>query len=205
MAALLIGYARCSTDPQDLTAQHDALTVLGVSPARIYVDHGLSGTNRERPGLREALAACREGGTAASGEQVPLAMARWRADLRTGFVDLQQLGFLAAPGSAGITAAALATTQLAVMHAFLAARGAGLLVVSGHLGVADRGALRDALPAAQVTVVRLCGRRRHPRGPRARPCVRQRGPSLRRRPPRHRPGIPGRPGLRCPRRAGPSR
>ncbi|MDT5280931.1 MAG: hypothetical protein QOJ20_2126 [Mycobacterium sp.] len=25
MAALLIGYARCSTDQQDLTAQHDAL------------------------------------------------------------------------------------------------------------------------------------------------------------------------------------
>ena len=28
---------------------------------RIYVDHGLTGTNRERPGLREALAACRAG------------------------------------------------------------------------------------------------------------------------------------------------
>jgi Resolvase, N terminal domain len=42
MAALLIGYARCSTDQQDLTAQHDGLTALGVSPARIYVDHGLT-------------------------------------------------------------------------------------------------------------------------------------------------------------------
>jgi len=62
-AALLIGYARCSTDQQDLTAQHDGLTALGVSPARIYVDHGLTGTNRDRPGLREALAACREGDT----------------------------------------------------------------------------------------------------------------------------------------------
>jgi len=30
---------------------------------RIYVDHGLTGTNRERPGLREALAACRDGDT----------------------------------------------------------------------------------------------------------------------------------------------
>jgi len=29
----------------------------------IYVDHGLTGTNRERPGLREALAACRAGDT----------------------------------------------------------------------------------------------------------------------------------------------
>jgi len=63
MAALLIGYARCSTDQQDLTAQRDGLRALGVSPARIYVDHGLTGTNRDRPGLREALAACREGDT----------------------------------------------------------------------------------------------------------------------------------------------
>jgi len=44
MAALLIGYARCSTDQQDLTAQRDGLSALGVSPARIYVDHGLTGT-----------------------------------------------------------------------------------------------------------------------------------------------------------------
>jgi DNA invertase Pin-like site-specific DNA recombinase len=63
MAALLIGYACCSTDQQDLTAQHNGLTALGVSPARIYVDHGLTGTNRDRPGLREAMAACREGDT----------------------------------------------------------------------------------------------------------------------------------------------
>jgi DNA invertase Pin-like site-specific DNA recombinase len=63
MAALLIGYARCSTDQQDLTAQRDGLIGLGVSAHRIYVDHGLTGTNRERPGLREALAACRDGDT----------------------------------------------------------------------------------------------------------------------------------------------
>ena len=63
MAALLIGYARCSTDQQDLTAQRDALAGLGVAPARVYVDHGLTGTNRDRPGLREAMAACREGDT----------------------------------------------------------------------------------------------------------------------------------------------
>ena len=63
MTALLIGYARVSTDAQDLTAQRDGLLALGVDPSRIYVDHGLTGTNRERPGLREALAACREGDT----------------------------------------------------------------------------------------------------------------------------------------------
>lgn len=54
MTALLIGYARCSTDQQDLTAQRDALLGLGVKAERIYVDHGLTGTNRECPGLREA-------------------------------------------------------------------------------------------------------------------------------------------------------
>ena len=63
MAALLIGYARCSTEQQDLTAQRDALAALGVPAARVYVDHGLTGTNRDRPGLREAMAACREGDT----------------------------------------------------------------------------------------------------------------------------------------------
>ena len=51
MDGLLIGYARVSTDEQDLTAQRDALAALGVDPGRIYVDHGLTGTNRERPGL----------------------------------------------------------------------------------------------------------------------------------------------------------
>ena len=60
---LLIGYARCSTDNQDLTAQRDALAALGVDPDRTYVDHGLTGTTRARPGLREALAACRAGDT----------------------------------------------------------------------------------------------------------------------------------------------
>ena len=63
MTALLIGYARVSTDEQDLTAQQDSLAGLGVSPERIYLDHGLTGTNRDRPGLREALAACRSGDT----------------------------------------------------------------------------------------------------------------------------------------------
>jgi len=60
---VLIGYARVSTDGQDLTAQRDALAELGVEPARVYVDHGLTGTNRDRPGLRQALAACRTGDT----------------------------------------------------------------------------------------------------------------------------------------------
>ena len=58
-----IGYARVSTNEQDLTAQRDGLAVLGVDPENIYVDHGLTGTNRTRPGLREAMAAVRSGDT----------------------------------------------------------------------------------------------------------------------------------------------
>ncbi|WP_159620304.1 recombinase family protein [Arthrobacter zhaoguopingii] len=63
MAGHFIGYARVSTNDQDLTAQRNGLTALGVPEERVYVDHGLTGTNRERPGLREALAACRAGDT----------------------------------------------------------------------------------------------------------------------------------------------
>jgi len=79
MAALLIGYARVSTDEQDLTAQRDALGGLGVSGERIYVDHGLTGTNRDRPGLREALAACRDGDTLVVTNRPARALATRRA------------------------------------------------------------------------------------------------------------------------------
>ena len=48
----LIGYARCSTDRQDLAAQRQALLELGVAEDRIYTDHGLTGTTR--PGLDHA-------------------------------------------------------------------------------------------------------------------------------------------------------
>lgn len=61
MSGLKVGYARVSTTGQDLTAQREALIRLGVQEDRIYVDHGLTGTNRTRPGLREAIAACRAG------------------------------------------------------------------------------------------------------------------------------------------------
>ncbi len=59
MTTTLIGYARCSTDKQDLAAQKAALEKLGVAAERIHTDHGLTGTNRSRPGLDQALAAVR--------------------------------------------------------------------------------------------------------------------------------------------------
>ena len=65
MTATLIGYARCSTDKQDLTSQKQALAELGVASDRIYMDKGLTGTNRARPGLDQAMvsAAVRKGDT----------------------------------------------------------------------------------------------------------------------------------------------
>jgi resolvase-like protein len=54
MTETLIGYARYSTDAQDLTAQRDRLRELGVAEDRIYLDHGLTGTTRNRPGLDQA-------------------------------------------------------------------------------------------------------------------------------------------------------
>ncbi|MNW40075.1 DNA-invertase hin [compost metagenome] len=63
MTGLLIGYARVSTNDQDLTAQKNALMASGVPPEKIFTDQGLTGTNRARPGLSEALAACRNGDT----------------------------------------------------------------------------------------------------------------------------------------------
>jgi DNA invertase Pin-like site-specific DNA recombinase len=49
-----------------------ALAELGVGTDRIYVDKGLTGTNRVRPGLREALAACR------AGDQLVVTRLDWR-------------------------------------------------------------------------------------------------------------------------------
>lgn len=57
-----IGYARCSTEKQDLRAQKHALAQLAVD--RVFTDEGFSGTKRDsRHGLEQALAALRAGDT----------------------------------------------------------------------------------------------------------------------------------------------
>lgn len=63
MKSILVGYARCSTEKQDLSAQIKALMSLGVEKNNIYTDFGFTGTQRERPGLDQAIAAVREGDT----------------------------------------------------------------------------------------------------------------------------------------------
>ncbi len=58
---MLIGYARVSTQDHDVETQTTALRALGVDADRIYVDQVVAGLDRDRPGLREAVAACRLG------------------------------------------------------------------------------------------------------------------------------------------------
>jgi DNA invertase Pin-like site-specific DNA recombinase len=59
----LIGYARCSTDKQDLTDQRGRLCELNVAADRVYLDHGLTGLIASGRELREVLAAVRSGDT----------------------------------------------------------------------------------------------------------------------------------------------
>nr|WP_238393841.1 recombinase family protein [Rhodovulum sulfidophilum] len=60
MTDLRIGYARCSTDAQDLAAQRAELESLGVAPDRIYTDHGLTG--QPRPAWTSSGVGCRARG-----------------------------------------------------------------------------------------------------------------------------------------------
>ena len=59
---MLIGYARVSTNEQNLDLQQDALKKAGVSAKDLYTDK-ITGTKEERPGLVAALSHLREGDT----------------------------------------------------------------------------------------------------------------------------------------------
>ena len=63
MKPTLIGYARCSSNAQKLYSQIATLEALGVASSNIYPDQGKKGFTRDRPGLRSALAACKQGDT----------------------------------------------------------------------------------------------------------------------------------------------
>ena len=55
-----IGYARVSTDDQDLRLQIDALTKQGIPPTSIFTDK-LSGAKTDRPGLAKCIETLRSG------------------------------------------------------------------------------------------------------------------------------------------------
>lgn len=58
-----LGYLRVSTGRQDEQLQHDAMDKAGVLKRNRYVDHGISGTKRARPGLDELLSDVEPGDT----------------------------------------------------------------------------------------------------------------------------------------------
>ncbi|TJZ81318.1 recombinase family protein [Rhodococcus oryzae] len=60
---MFTGYARCAAEGDDEREQRAALVELGVPADRIFVDHGLTGTDREREGLPAALAGLSVGDT----------------------------------------------------------------------------------------------------------------------------------------------
>lgn len=55
-----LGYARVSTEKQDLNRQIDALEQVGIPRDRIFIDKK-SGATTDRPGLRDVIAYAREG------------------------------------------------------------------------------------------------------------------------------------------------
>jgi DNA invertase Pin-like site-specific DNA recombinase len=59
---MMIGYARVSTNEQNLDLQLDALSQEGVADTHIFTDK-VTGTKAERPGLTEALSHLRTGDT----------------------------------------------------------------------------------------------------------------------------------------------
>ena len=59
---MLIGYARVSTDDQNLDLQRDALQKAGCNSEHIFTDQ-VSGTKARRPGLEQALSHLRSGDT----------------------------------------------------------------------------------------------------------------------------------------------
>jgi DNA invertase Pin-like site-specific DNA recombinase len=59
---MFIGYARVSTDEQNLDLQRDALLKAGVAAKDIFTDK-VTGVKAERPGLQAALSHLREGDT----------------------------------------------------------------------------------------------------------------------------------------------
>jgi DNA invertase Pin-like site-specific DNA recombinase len=77
----LVGYARVSTEDQNLALQHDALRAAGCES--VHDDRGISGVTTDRPGLAAAIAAC------ASGDVLVV----WKLD-RLGRSTLELLGLV---------------------------------------------------------------------------------------------------------------
>lgn len=140
-----IGYARVSTDGQNLDLQKHALNAAGC--ARLFEDHGFSGGKADRPGLKAALRSLRQGDT----------LVVWRFDrlarsvphLANIISNLQKRGI----GFVSVTEAIDTTTEIGLM----------MLYVLGAVAQFERALIRERI-AAGLAAARAKGQqlgRRH--------------------------------------------
>jgi len=114
----LIGYARVSTDDQDLSAQIAALSRAGVMDDNMHKDQA-SGVSRRRPGLALALKDCRPGDTFVVwkldrlGRDVieVLTRLKWFVDNEIGFLSLTESIDGTTPGGRFLAAILAANAQ----------------------------------------------------------------------------------------------
>ena len=145
--AMLIGYARVSTDDQNLNLQKDALTRAGCE--RILEDRQ-SGAKADRPGLRDALDYARDGDT----------LTVWRLDrLSRSLKDLIDL-------VSQLEARGIGLKSLHESIDTTSSSGKLIFHVFGALAEFERNLIRERTQAG-LAAARARGRRGGPAAPRA--------------------------------------
>ncbi|TBG58384.1 recombinase family protein [Rhizobium leguminosarum] len=135
-----IGYARTSTEGQNLDIQKQALKKAGCE--RIYEDHGFSGAKAARPGLKAATRYLRPGDTLVV--QRFDRLARSVPDLSNIVSNLQKRGI----GFVSLTEAIDTTTEIGLM----------ILYVLGAIAQFERALIRERV-AAGLAAARAKGQR----------------------------------------------
>lgn len=137
----VIGYARVSTEEQNLDLQRDALKSAGC--AKVFEDLGVSATARVRPGFEEALASLKPGDT----------FVVWKLD--RGFRSLlQALTTLERLEKHGISFVSLTESQIDTKSPL----GRCLFAIGGALAELERGLISERTRAGMAAAKRR-GRR----------------------------------------------
>ena len=151
---MLVGYARVSTQEQDLALQLDALRAAGC--AKVYEEKA-SGAQRERPELKAALGYMRQGDTLAidtttSGGRLVFHLFAALAEFERGVIRERTLAGLQAARARGRTGGrppALKPKDIAAAKALLKDPGITVVEVARRLGVVPSTLYRH-LPKART-------------------------------------------------------